>query len=197
MSVQSTKRFYNFYSFIYCFIDIFLLPQKRKMALVVNRQVQGNLLEIGVGTGSHINLYRNQTLYAIDLSENMIFKAVGRNRVNSHFSIMQGEQLGFKSESFDAVVLSHVLSVVDDTEALIQEVSRVLKPSGLLFVLNHFSPDKHWSTFIYKHFLKLSQLLHFKIDFKQSQVKSLGLFDKQNEQGFGKLSIKLLTFKKK
>jgi phosphatidylethanolamine/phosphatidyl-N-methylethanolamine N-methyltransferase len=197
MPSQSVKRFYNFFAVFYWWVDIFLMPQKRKMASEVNALVAGDLLEIGVGTGSHIHLYRNQTLYAVDLSEKMLLKAIDRNRANSHFMIMQGEYLGFKNESFDAVVLSHILSVVNDPETLIQEAHRVLKPNGILFVLNHFAPDKNWLKWTSNFLQVVTRTFHFKLDFQLKHIKNLPLFDKQKEQGFGKLTIKLLIFKKR
>lgn len=57
---------------------------------------------------------------------------------------MDGEDLAFPDESFDYVVLCHVLSVTADPARMLAEVHRVLRPGGRIFVLNHETPVNAW-----------------------------------------------------
>ena len=60
---------------------------------------------------------------------------------------MDGENLQFPDCYFDYVVLSHVITVVDDPEKLLEETYRVLKPNGKIFILNHFTPKNSVKTY--------------------------------------------------
>ena len=53
---------------------------------------------------------------------------------------MNAEQLGFKSDAFDAVVLSLLLSVVEDGTRAFAEAVRVTRPGGYLLVFDKFAP---------------------------------------------------------
>jgi len=58
---------------------------------------------------------------------------------------MNMHELKFKDESFDCVVMANTLSYADDTEKVIKEVSRVLKPSGIFSFGSTFEPeDERW-----------------------------------------------------
>jgi phosphatidylethanolamine/phosphatidyl-N-methylethanolamine N-methyltransferase len=54
---------------------------------------------------------------------------------------MNGEQLEFPINSFDYVVLSHVIAVADQPEKLLSQCYNVLKSNGKLLILNHFTPN--------------------------------------------------------
>ena len=73
---------------------------------------------------------------------------------------MDGESLLFPDESFDYVVLSHVITVVDDPERLLKETYRVLKADGRVFILNHFTPN-NWLKHLDKSFQAIAKIFHF------------------------------------
>jgi phosphatidylethanolamine/phosphatidyl-N-methylethanolamine N-methyltransferase len=51
---KPTAAFYNRFSLLYPLVDVFLQPQKRLMFQEINNLPDGNLLEIGVGNGAHL-----------------------------------------------------------------------------------------------------------------------------------------------
>lgn len=51
--------------------------------------------------------------------------------------------LPFKSDSIDVVILPHILSLVDNPQALLEEATRVLIPEGHLVILG-FNPVSLW-----------------------------------------------------
>lgn len=106
---------------------------------------QGNVLEIGVGTGANLPYYQPSTcVTAIDESPDML--AVAARRAASlgncaSLGQMDVEALAFPDGAFDSVVASLVFcSVVDQSRAL-GELRRVLRyPGGRLLLLEHMRP---------------------------------------------------------
>ena len=52
---------------------------------------------------------------------------------------MNGEQLSFPDNSFDKVVAMYVISVTQNPKQLIDEMKRVCKKDGDIYIVNHFS----------------------------------------------------------
>ncbi len=172
---QQTERFYNRFRFLYPLVDVFLKPQKRRFIREINTQPAGQLLDVGVGNGSHLPLYRGHQITGIDTSAGMLAAAARHQQYNIRLLQMNGEQLLFKNEKFDYVVLSHVITVADNPEQLVQEALRVLKPQGKLFILNHITPG-NWLQYVDRAFQLLSGLLHFKSVFYLSQIAAISQF---------------------
>jgi len=102
------------------------------------------ILEVGVGTGLSLPLYpENVSVVGIDISRHMLAKARVRQARCAldnvaELTVMDAENMGFKDDSFDKVVAMYVASVVPDTERLVDEMRRVCKPGGQIFMVNHF-----------------------------------------------------------
>ena len=102
--------------------------------------LQGKILEIGVGTGKNIPFYPpGASVVAIDSSERMLEKAAKRKalRQDVHIELhkMDVTTLLFDDRTFDVVVGSYVLMVLDDPPKALREIRRVLRPSGQLLLL--------------------------------------------------------------
>ncbi len=173
---QQTSQFYNRFRVLYPLVDVFLKPQKRRLISQVNAQPVGQLLEVGVGNGSHLPLYHGHHISGIDTSEGMLAVAARHQQFNVRLLQMNGEALLFRDNQFDYVVLSHVIAVVDNPDQLLQEVFRVLKPQGKLFILNHITPN-NWLQYIDRAFLLFSGLLHFKSVFRLGQFPAISRFN--------------------
>lgn len=174
---KQTDRFYNNFSFLYPLVDVFLKPQKKKLFDEINNLPDGLLLEIGVGNGSHLKLYKKHTVIGIDTSAAMLKIAAKQKLSNIHLSKMDGRMLLFADGSFDYVVLSHVITVVADAELLLNEVYRVLKPNGRVLILNHFTPD-NWLKYIDYAFKPFSKLFHFKSVFYIDDIAGIQKFSR-------------------
>ncbi|MBU0991882.1 MAG: class I SAM-dependent methyltransferase [Proteobacteria bacterium] len=104
------------------------------------------VLDVGCGYGRTLNeLYEKgfQSLHGIDFSLKMIERGLS---LFPHLDISQHSKphLPYPDNSFDAVILLAVLTCITEDEAqenLIQEILRILKPKGVLyindFLLNH------------------------------------------------------------
>jgi phosphatidylethanolamine/phosphatidyl-N-methylethanolamine N-methyltransferase len=154
----------------------------------------GKLLEIGVGNGSHLPLYTCHQITGIDISQAMLNKARQYKGTHTRLLLMNGEELSFPEACFDYVVISHVLSVTQNADRLLEQVYKVLKPGGKLFILNHFTPG-NWLKYIDRAFQPLSFLFHFRSNFYLHQIKALQRYTllKQTELGISSY-YKLLIF---
>lgn len=192
--MHSTGTFYNRISFLYPAVNYFLAGQRRVLINEVNSVVPGRLLEIGVGNGSHLPLYTSHEITGIDISEAMLNKAKRFKNDNIELLVMNGESLLFPAESFDYVVMSHVLAVTKHPDQLLAQVYKVLKPGGKLFILNHFTPG-NWLRYVDRAFHPISSLFHFRSSFRLHDVKGLKQFSLVQETELGRWSyFKLLIF---
>lgn len=193
----SSQKFYDRLTFLYPIIDLFLRPQKRKLFRTINNCASGRLLEIGVGNGAHLKYYNTHEIIGIDTSRSMLAQASKHLRSNIQLLHMNGETLLFPGEAFDYVILSHVIAVVEDPEKLLEEVHRVLKPTGKVFILNHFTPD-NWLKYVDKAFEIISRLVFFRSVFRISTIRSIKKFNLLMDINAGLSSyFKILIYEKK
>lgn len=193
---DGTANFYDKFSSFYPFLDIFLKPHKRRLFQEINKWESGKLLEIGVGDGAHFHLYKTHEIIGIDTSIKMLERARVRSKGDMKLYQMSGEDLIFPDDTFDYIVLCHVISVVDNPEQLLKECYRVLKKNGKIIILNHFTPD-NWLRHIDKNFQFLSNFFRFKSLFYLDRLKALSSFNFTTEINLSKLSyFKLLIYSK-
>jgi ubiquinone/menaquinone biosynthesis C-methylase UbiE len=104
-------------------------------------QAQGEVLEIGLGTGRNLPYYRNDVrLTGIELSPAMLEIARTRARElgrDADFRVGDAQALDFPDESFDTVVCTLSLCTIPNDRAAVAEVRRVLRPGGRFLLLEH------------------------------------------------------------
>lgn len=192
-----TQSFYNTFSSCYPLVDFFLRPQKRVLLAEIDRLPAGDLLEIGVGNGAHLPLYRKHRVTGIDTSSEMLRIAAQRKPDHVRLLQMNGESLRFGDGHFDYVVLAHVIAVVDDPERLLAEACRVLKPGGMVFMLNHFTPGNRLR-YVDHAFGIISGIFRFRSVFYLHQLTMPGEWVLLKEVHFRPASyFKLLMYQKK
>ena len=93
----------------------------------------GKILDVGCGGGSY--LYRLKQwgweTYGVEPSETGAKQAKSLGLAVHHGSL---EKARFPDSFFDAVRLSNVLEHLSDPKATLQQVSRILKPEGLVYI---------------------------------------------------------------
>lgn len=104
------------------------------------------LLEAGVGTGKNIPYYPEGLNYTgIDFSPKMLARAKEKAADSPRkieFKEMDIQQLGFPDDHFDFIVTSCVFCSVPDPVKGLQELKRVLKPNGKVYMLEHLRSRK-------------------------------------------------------
>jgi len=113
----------------------------------------GNLvLDVCTGTAGvalEIARHHNSQIVGLDISHSMLeagLRAVERRSLDGRVQLIQGraEHLPFPDEAFDTVVFTYLLRYVQDPDATVRELSRVLKPGGQLLSLEFGVPEIYW-----------------------------------------------------
>ncbi|MCR3922897.1 MAG: methyltransferase domain-containing protein [Firmicutes bacterium] len=99
-----------------------------------------SILDVGCGTGQLVQslLTYNEKLsvVGIDSSQKMIDAALEKKLAQATFVQGDAMQLPFADASFDIITCSHSLPYYQDQQKAITEWKRVLKPNGILLVVN-------------------------------------------------------------
>jgi len=164
--IKSYKRVSSFYDLT--FGQVFRPGQKaiiKKMDCVES----DNVLEIGIGTGSSLQYYPKETkVVGIDISPDMLEvakKRIVKDKIhNKHILLMNGERLSFPDNSFDKVVGMYVVSVTQNPQVLVEEMKRVCKNDGDIYIVNHFSTeqDNPFVKMFEKGLMPISKILGWK-----------------------------------
>jgi SAM-dependent methyltransferase len=111
-------------------------------------QAQGEVLEIGFGSGLNLPHYRRNRvskLWALEPSAEMRALAaphVAASGLNLHWLDLPGEALPLPDTSVDCVVMTYTLCSIPDAAAALAQLRRVLRPGGrLLFCEHGAAPD--------------------------------------------------------
>lgn len=135
---QDNKSFWNRYAKLYDF-EIKRSSGKayKEMYHLMSQSLLPDMdvLEVATGTGLiAINIATHvHTVEATDFSPKMIETAKKKKAPsNVHFSIEDATKLSFADNTFDATIISNALHIVPDPVKVLKDISRVLKPNGLL-----------------------------------------------------------------
>lgn len=107
-----------------------------------NKQILIN----GIGSGLDIPFLPTDACYVgTDITPAMLRRAEKRasqystdKSLDISFQVADSQALPFEDESFDIIIMHLILAVVPNPVLALQEVSRVLKPSGKIFLFDKF-----------------------------------------------------------
>ena len=109
---------------------------------------KGNVLEIGIGSGLNLSFYQKErvkSLIGIDPSkETWALNEAITDQLGFNFQYIQtgAENIPIDNQSIDTIVITYTLCTIPSTMDALQEIKRVLKPSGqILFVEHGKAPD--------------------------------------------------------
>jgi ubiquinone/menaquinone biosynthesis C-methylase UbiE len=110
------------------------------------RGLDGRALELGAGTGAMLPYLSgtDASLYAVEPDPHMRKRAHRRaEQLDVEVEIRSdiAESLSYDDDSFDSVVSALVFCTVEDPDAALDEVARVLRPGGELRFLEHVGND--------------------------------------------------------
>ena len=196
-SLTSVRKVYDSYAWFYDFAFGRLFhPGRHYGTRFVNEHAkpQDNILELGVGTGLSLPLYRQDlNITGIDISGKMLEKAQNRIKeenlqTNITLKMMDAANLEFADNSFDFVVAMYVASVVPDVDAFLQEVARVCKPNGEILFINHFSSEHPVMNYLENKFARVEKFVGFNSSFSIRHIeqhKQFEIIESQKTNLFG------------
>ncbi|MDX8362445.1 class I SAM-dependent methyltransferase [Cytobacillus sp. IB215316] len=141
---EKIKKRYNRVSRIFNSMDRMIKESWREDLL---KNVKGNVLEVGVGTGANFLFYPDDIhLTCIDFSPGMLKHA--RNKVNTlslpyqvTLNEMDAQQMDFPDNTFNYVIATCVYCSVPDPVKGLKEMGRVCKKDGKIIMLEHMRSE--------------------------------------------------------
>jgi ubiquinone/menaquinone biosynthesis C-methylase UbiE len=123
----------------------------RQIRPFVAGTAQGDVLEIGTGTGANFPYYdRSQIHRLVAIEPDPFFLRRAQQRARElglavEFYPYPAEAIALPDRTFDTVVATLVFCSVEDPRRALAEVKRVLKPDGRFHFLEHVRSDDSWA----------------------------------------------------
>ena len=179
MQIESVKAAYRRYAAVYdAVFGPVLQPGRKAVVQALKLRPGERVLEVGVGTGLSLPLYpRDVKITGIDVSREMLEKArrrVARRRLANIEALleMDAERMSFADASFDKVVAMYVVPVVENPVRLLEELHRVCKPDGEIFLVNHVRSDNRFIAAFENGLARFSDKIGFRPDFQLRDMVS-------------------------
>ena len=109
--------------------------------------VEGEILEIGFGTGLNLSYYPHHIKKVTTIDPNsgmnqLAEKRIKASQIEVENRLINSENLPMANNTFDSVVSTWTLCIIGQVELALQEIYRVLKPGGKFFFIEHGLSDK-------------------------------------------------------
>ena len=187
---------------IYDGFEIVLSDVRKKIAQEIN-PINKSVLDVATGTGSlAIDLSHSaEKVVGIDLSTKMLSVAE-KKRKNDNLSFLQmdASKMNFQDDEFDIVTISLGLHDMppEIRSSVLEEVKRVLKKDGKLFILEHDLPPNELIGWCSSNLINTIESKYY-LDFIKSDFDSyLNTFgfkrEKKTNYLFGHLQFLTLTY---
>ncbi|WP_185868955.1 bifunctional demethylmenaquinone methyltransferase/2-methoxy-6-polyprenyl-1,4-benzoquinol methylase UbiE [Blattabacterium cuenoti] len=176
-----------------------------------------SILDLATGTGDLAILLANKfdnasCIVGLDPSEKMLKKAekkIKNNFLEKKIRLIKGysQYIPFSNETFDAVTISFGIRNFQYIHLSLREIYRILKPLGILAILEFSKPSNYWINkiyYFYSHFImnRIGNFLsnnHFAYNYLAKSIQSFFYCEnKMNKllsyHKFNTIYIKKLTF---
>lgn len=170
LDADAIRKCYRRYARFY---DVYFGPVLHPGRRTLMREMQPapgqRVLEVGVGTGLSLPMYPESVqITGVDVSPEMVEQArqrAARDELeNVDLHVMDAKETPFEDDAFDCVVAMYTVSCVPNPVALLDEMRRVCRPDGDLFILNHFRHPNTVMGRVEKTLAPLSRYLGFRPD---------------------------------
>jgi demethylmenaquinone methyltransferase/2-methoxy-6-polyprenyl-1,4-benzoquinol methylase len=137
------------YDFLNHFLSMGIDIRWRKKAIRILKEYKPkSILDIATGTADfaiEATTLRPEKIVGLDLSEGMLSKGrikIKEKKLEKIITLQKGdsENLPFENSSFDAITVAFGVRNFEHLQAGLREMSRVLKPGGVLIVLEFSKP---------------------------------------------------------
>jgi ubiquinone/menaquinone biosynthesis C-methylase UbiE len=121
-------------------------PELSKFRQEILANIDGEVLEIGFGTGLNLPFYPDSVrkLTTVDVNPGMnalAQKRLSTSRLNVEQQVLNGEKLPMAANTFDHVVSTWTLCSIAQADNALAEIYRVLKPGGTFIFIEHGLSD--------------------------------------------------------
>ncbi len=159
---NSISNYYKVQSHIY---DLtrwsFLFGRSKLFSKLPNLPKNASILDLGCGTGYQLSSLRKRYpeahIIGLDASSDMLKKAhqkVGNNVTLLH---QQYQENSFPENSFDLVVCSYSLTMMDEIDDILSNIRYHLKQKGVLVVIDFdYSPFDWFTRWMKMNFVEMS-----------------------------------------
>lgn len=106
----------------------------------ITKQKPRKILDVGCGRGFYVTmcskLLPDSEVYGIDTNPEYIAKATTISQKQKNIRISEGSiyEIPFEKNTFDAIICSEVMEHLADEATALNEIKRVLKPKGRLYL---------------------------------------------------------------
>lgn len=126
---------------------------KKNFVRKINLPENGKHLDVATGTGDIATLVakyygENTEVIGVDFSDEMIINAQSRqDKSMNHLTFKKGDatNLDFTDEYFNSVTISFGIRNIPNLQVAIREMARVLKPNGVLAIMEFGTPTPPFS----------------------------------------------------
>lgn len=143
-------------------VNHFFMPGHRRALELLGLHPGEKVLLLGVGTGTDLPfLSAGVDATGIDLSPEMLAKAhLKLDHCPATIKLIQGDAqiLIVEEESFDAVILNLILSVIPNGNACLKSALRALKSNGRAVIFDKFLPEEENASLL-RNFLNVFSTL--------------------------------------
>ena len=162
------------------FYDIGTIPisgLRDKAVDFTNAGTGSKILDVATGTGKQAFAFakKGYDVTGIDLSEAMLKVAIKKNKYyNAKFALADATNLPFKDSSFDISSVSFALHDMPliIREKVLMEMVRVIKPEGMIIIVDYALPENRIGRFLVYHFVKIFEKEYYS-KFIKSDLKAL------------------------
>jgi ubiquinone/menaquinone biosynthesis C-methylase UbiE len=107
----------------------------RRLKMLENLNLGKMILSVGCGTAVELQLLKGRGFVEVGLDPERSFLLEGKKKGTAHDFVQAiGENIPLRANCLDLALLFEVLEHVIDPEVVLNEISRVLKPNGMLFI---------------------------------------------------------------
>ena len=134
-------KYYQQHIFPHILNQVMQVPSLMQSRAELLKSIQGDVLEIGFGTGLNIPFYQAvDTLYALEPNAD-VFQLARERIFKAPFLVQHlqasAEKLPFADNSLDHVVSTWTMCSIANLDKALAEIRRVLKPTGTLHLVEH------------------------------------------------------------